>query len=306
MNQNRLVLPLLLAVGMLSISSAAILVRYCDDAPPVIIAASRMSIATLVLIPGLAITRGPRMLRVPRKLTGHVLLGGLLLGAHFFFWMTSLRHTSVLSSVVIVTTNPIFVGVGSWLLLRERIHRSLIVGILLAAAGGAVISIADRDAGKIGSTYGNFLALCGAMTASGYLLIGRRVRSEVDVFSYMVSVYGVAAVLLCLVGLYMGHSFSGYRWQTYVYFVVLAVAPQILGHGSLNYALKHLSATLVSVCILAEPVGASVLAYFLLGESAGAPQIIGAALILVGIFVATRAPTPIGSVQTPQASKLNV
>lgn len=291
MIRHRMLLPLLLAVGMLSISSSAILVRWCDDAPPVVIAAARLGIATIVLVPGLAATRGVRLLRIPPKLTGYILFGGLFLAAHFFFWMTSLRHTSVLSSVVIVTTNPIFVSIGSWLLLRERIYAALIVGICLAASGGVLISISDHSIGSENGLSGNLLALGGAVTASGYLLIGRKVRAEVDVFSYMVSVYGVAAVILCAAASLSGVGAAGYRWQTYACFVALAIAPQLLGHGSLNYALKHLSATFVSVCILAEPVGAGILAYLLLGETAGTAQLIGAAMILAGIFIATRGPS---------------
>lgn len=291
-------LGFILTLGMLSISSAAILVRLCDDAPPVVIAAARMGLSTILLFVGLTATRGARVLRIPRHLAPLVLLGGLLLGAHFYFWISSLRYTSVLSSVVIVTTNPIFVGLGSLLFFRERITRHLVFGILLAAAGGALISLsgsgsdgaaASTSTDAVASTpYGNALALLGAVMASGYLLIGRKVRAEVDVFSYMLGVYGVAAILLCATAAAGGHSFGGYRGTTYLYFVALAVFPQLIGHGSLNYALKHLSATVVAVCILAEPVGAGILAYLLLGEGADGRQIVGAALILAGIFTATR------------------
>lgn len=306
---------MLLGLGMLCISSSAIFVRLCDDAPPVIIATARLGIATLVLLLGLGVTRGKAMLRIPARLTGHIILGGLLLAGHFYFWMTSLRHTSVLSSVVIVTTNPIFVGIGSLVFFRERIHRNLLLGIILAAGGGVLISLSGVGAGAgepgaaqaaasiesvstmpaegSSSMYGNMLALLGAITASGYLLIGRKVRASVDVFSYMVAVYGLAAILLCGMAIAGGHSFSGYRTSTYLYFIILAIAPQIIGHGSLNYALKHLSATMVAVCILAEPIGATILAYIILGESADRWQAIGATLILFGIFIATQsAPQP--------------
>lgn len=284
-------LPLVLTVGMLSISSSAIMVRLCDDAPAAMIAAARVFIASAILVPWLAGTRGSGFLRVPRRLTGYILLGGAMLAAHFYFWMSSLTHTSVMSSVVIVTTNPIFVGIGSYFFFREKIHANLVYGIVLAGIGGLMINLADSAGGAYpDSTHGNLLALCGAGTASGYLLVGRKVRREVDNLSYMLAVYGVAALLL--IGYCMGKGYSpvGYRPATYLWFVLLAIVPQLLGHGSLSYALQHISATMVAVCILAEPVGASILAVIFLDEVPGSWQLGGGLVILSGIFLATRRP----------------
>lgn len=285
------VVPVFLAVGMVSISSAAILVRLCDDAPAAVTAAARLCIATLVLLPLLAVMRGPRILRVPRHLIGPILLGGVFLAAHFFFWMTSLWHTSVMSSVVIVTTNPIFVGIGSLLFFKEKMHRNLIFGILLAGIGGLVINFAGGAEGSsTDSSYGNLLALCGAWTASGYLLVGRRVRRELDNLSYMLAVYGIAGLILLGFCALKGYSAMGYRPATYGWFVLLAVVPQLFGHGSLNYALQHVSATMVAVCILAEPIGASILAMIFLKETPGVLQVAGGLIILAGIYLASRRP----------------
>lgn len=285
-------LPLILCVGMLSISSAAIMVRLCDDAPAAVTAAARLSIASVILLVGLALKRGQRLVQIRPGLMGHVLLGGLMLAAHFYFWMSSLWHTSVMSSVVIVTTNPIFVGLGSLFLFKERIHWNLILGIALAGIGGLLIHLAGggtADAAR-DSAYGNLLALLGALTASGYLLVGRRVRREVDNLSYMLAVYGIAGVILIGFCAAKGYSAWGYRPSTYLWFAFLAVVPQLLGHGSLNFALQHLSATIVSVCILAEPVGASILAIIFLKEIPTGMQLGGSAVILLGIYLATRRP----------------
>lgn len=286
-SQRAILIPALV-VAILSISSAAILIRMCDDAEPVVIAAARLGIATLVLTPALLFRKktGPG---VPRHLRKYIVLGGLFLGAHFFLWISSLRHTSVLSSVVLVTTNPIFVGIGSYLIFRERVGASLVVGILLAAAGGIIITFSGpTDAGS--SVYGNFLSVAGAMMASGYLLVGRKVRREVDLLSYLVLVYGVGAIVLFGGVILQDAPLRGLRWQTYMYFVLLAVVPQILGHGVLNYALRHVSATLIAICILGEPIGASILAYLALGEVIDRWQAIGGAVILTGIYVASRRP----------------
>jgi drug/metabolite transporter (DMT)-like permease len=280
-----------LAVGVGAISTAAVFIKRCDDASPAVIAAARLGIAAALLPPICRLTRGRWAMALPRHCVWPVALAGLFLGAHFFFWITSLRHTSVLSSVVIVTTNPVFVGIASMLLLKERLGGRLIGAIVLAAAGGAVIALSDRRSDP-GTLYGNFMSLCGAVMASCYLLMGRRVRREVDVLAYILPVYGIAAGVLCLAAAVVawsrGEDVLGYRSGTYVYFVLLAVVPQLVGHSALNWALRHATATLVAVCILGEPIGATVLAWWLLDERIGGWQAAGGALILGGIYLAAR------------------
>jgi len=284
---RRFHLPLVLAIGVLSISSAAIFIKLSTDAPPLVIAAARLTIATLVLLPIMSATRGGKLLRIPTAHWKYIALAGAMLAAHFAFWITSLKHTSVLSSVVLVTTNPLFVGVGSYLFFKERISAGLIFGILLGVTGGVVITFSDAKSAP-GSVYGNLLSLGGAIMMSGYLMIGRKVRKDVDAMSYMLAVCGVAALLLCAAVAIAGQSPLGYQTSTYVYFLLLGMVPQLLGHGALNYALKHVTATLIAICILGEPVGASVFAYFFLGESVTALQCMGGGLILAGIFISTR------------------
>lgn len=280
-------MPPALVVGILSISSASIFIKLSIDAPALVIAAARMAIATLVLLPILTATRGGRLLKLPSSQIKFVALAGVMIAAHFAFWITSLKHTSVLSSVVLVTTNPLFVGIGSYVFFKERINRGLVLGILLGAAGGVLITLSDAR-GAPGSVYGNLLSLGGAIMMSGYLMIGRRVRRDVDALSYLLSVNGIAAVLLCAAVAVVGQSPLGYRTTTYVYFLLLGIVPQLIGHGVLNYALKHVTATLIAVCILGEPVGATLFAYFFLHEPIAGLQAAGGGLILAGIFVSAR------------------
>ncbi len=214
------------------------------------------------------------------------------MAAHFLFWITSLKHTSVLSSVVIVTTNPIFVGIASFLLFRERVGRRLVASILVAGAGGALIALSDAGH-EGGSLYGDALALGGAVMASSYFLVGRRVRGEVHFLSYITPVYAVSAVILVSVALLCGHSFTGYAPATYLYFVLLAVGPQLVGHSALNFSLRYVSATLVAIVVLGEPIGSTVLACLLLGESVTFWQVAGGGLILIGIFLAVRNRPPV-------------
>jgi drug/metabolite transporter (DMT)-like permease len=282
-------LPLVLILGVVSISTAAIFIKLCADAPAVVIAAARLGIASVLLVPGAAAVRGRRLFHLPRRHLKHLLLAGLFLAAHFLLWITSLKHTSVLSSVVIVTTNPIFVGIASYVLFKERPAAALILAIVIAGAGGALIALSDvQQTG--GSLYGDALALGGAVMASCYFLVGRRVRRDVHFLSYVTPVYATAAVVLIATAAATGYSFTGYASSTYLYFVLLAVVPQLLGHSSLNWALRYVTATVVAVVVLGEPVGSSILAYVFLHESVTPMQVFGGGLILVGIFVAVRSP----------------
>lgn len=322
MNHPR-ALPLIVGVGIVAISTAAIFIKLSHDAQPVIIAAARMVLATLCLVPPAVAAHRRKALALPRKHLRVVIFAGLFLGLHFYFWVASLQHTSVLSSVVLVTTNPIFVGIASFVFLKEKLHRNLIMAIAMAVVGGTLIGLSDAAgpgketasiqpvadakpietgavkpdaakadaAAKPGALYGNFLSLAGAVMASCYLLIGRRVRAEVELLPYVLPVYGVAALLLVAISLVQGATVLGLSRATYVYLILLALVPQLIGHTSLNYALRHLPATLVAVCILGEPIGATLFAYFFLGEEIRLMQGIGGGIILLGIFVASRAPT---------------
>ena len=286
MNRHPL-LPAAIAIGVLSWSSAAVLIKLCDDAPAVVIAAARLAIATMALLPVAIVARRRGHFEIPIRYVWPILASGVFLAAHFLLWITSLKHTSVLSSVVIVTTNPIFVGMASYFVFKEKVNRYLVGAIVLACIGGGVIVLADAGA-EGGSPRGTILALGGAVMASCYFLVGRRLRGDVPILSYIVPVYAVAAVVLVFAALLGGHGIAGYRPTTYVYFVLLAVIPQILGHSLLNWSLRYMTATAIAVFILGEPIGSSILAFFVLHETPTLLQMGGGALTLVGIFLATR------------------
>ena len=275
-----------LPVGVVAISFASIFIKLCA-APPLIIAAYRLTLATLILL----LFTFPRTFQELRRLTRQEilpsLLAGLFLCFHFALWITSLQYTSVASSVIFVTTNPIFVGLFSIFIFRERLSWLLFLSILMAVSGGMIIGWGDFEKGR-DHLFGDFLALLGAIMATGYLLVGRRVRQKVGLIAYITLVYGVASVLLILLALLRGDLFFDYSPKTYLLFFLLAVVPQLIGHTSLNWALKFFSATLVAVFILGEPIGASILAYLLLGEALGINLIMGGTLVLLGIYLSAR------------------
>jgi drug/metabolite transporter (DMT)-like permease len=285
-SSDRLRAAIVLPVGLAAMSFASIFIRFCD-APPLVIAAYRLTLATLILL----MLAFPRTLREFRRLTRKEILpslgAGLFLCFHFAFWISSLQYTSVASSVIFVTTNPIFVALASAFILRERISPVLFFSILIAVAGGMIIGWGDWGRGK-DHLYGDLLSLLGAVMATGYLLVGRRVRRKVSLLTYITMVYGVAAVFLILLALLNGNSLSGYAPKDYLLFLLLAVGPQLIGHSSLNWALRFFSAALVAVFVLGEPIGASLLAYLILGENPGTALLWGGGLVLLGIYLSAR------------------
>jgi len=288
MSRTRLLLAV--AAAAVAISFAAIFIRYAqaEGVSALPIAAWRLTFASLVLVPYAWATSRSEMRRYDSRERRQLLAAGTFLALHFALWTVSLEHTSVASSVVLVTTGPVFVGIGSWLLLGERPSRSLAGGITLALAGTVVVGWVDLSRGG-GHLLGDVLALSGAVMMAGYLMVGRRVRAAHSLVAYTAPVYAMAALLLVVVTLLSGRRLLGYHAEAYGWMAAMALVPQLVGHTGLNWALRHLSATYVAVTTMAEPIGSGILAYLLLGEAVPLPTIIGGAIILSGIYVASRA-----------------
>lgn len=276
-----------LVLGVVAVSFAAVLVRLAD-APSLVIAAGRMGLAALVVVP-VAWWRSSGELRaLTRRDLFLAILSGAFLALHFGLWIASLRYTSVASSVVlVVTASPVFVAIASHFLFGERLGRQVIIGIVICLVGAAILGYGNWQVGP-DSLLGGGLALSGALAVAGYILIGGRLRRSMGVLSYSSLTYGTAAVLLVATAVASGHSFSGLSGTTYLMLALLALVPQLLGHTSLNWSLRFVSATLVTVAVLGEPVGASALAYFILDEAPTLSEVIGGFLTLGGIFIAFR------------------
>ncbi|MBC8264600.1 MAG: DMT family transporter [Anaerolineales bacterium] len=276
-----------LAIGIVAVSFASIFIRLAE-APSLVIAASRLTIASLILAPAAFIRAREELRALTKGDLGLALLSGLFLGLHFATWISSLEYTSVASSVVFVSTSPMFVGLASHFLLKERVSRQMFAGIAVSVLGGIIIGYGDFGLGE-SELFGDFLALAGAVAVSVYLLVGRKLRRHLSLLSYIFLVYATAAAFLIVLCLATGHTFSGYPRQTYLMFFLLAAVPQIIGHSSYNWALKYLPATFVGVATLGEPIGSTILAYFALKETPSLAKIGGGVLILAGIYVSSRA-----------------
>ncbi len=290
MEISRVRLLLGLGLGIVAASFASIFIRLAqaEGVATLAIAAWRLVLVSAILLPYAGLTRRVEL----RSLRGRDLfllaIAGVFLGLHFATWIASLGYTSVASAAVLVAMGPAFVAVISWVFLGEKPSLLLGVGIGLAVAGSVVISWGDFGLGGE-QLLGDLLALAGAAMVAGYLLVGRRVRGRLSLAAYVAIVYGVGMVtMLVVVALarvpLLGYSPAGYAWV-----LALALGPQLIGHSVLNWALRYLTATFVAIVTLAEPIGSSVLAYMLLGERVGAVTLLGAGLVLGGIYLASRA-----------------
>ena len=282
-----------LGVGVVVVSFAAILIRFAlaEGVSSLAIAAVRLTVAALVLAPFAWLHSGGEMLRLRRRELGLCMLSGALLAVHFWTWITSLEHTSVASSTALVTTNPLWVALASAIFLRERPGAAAVAAILLTLAGSVLIFAADAShtpGPESAPMLGNVLALAGAMSASGYLLVGRALRARVSLTAYIWLAYSTAAVLLLAAAMATGVSFMSLPSAAWLFMVALALGPQLIGHTTFNWALRRLTATFVAVAILGEPVGAAILAWLFFEEGFTAFQLIGFVLLLAGIFVAAR------------------
>jgi len=287
-----------LGVAVLAISTGAVLVRL-SRAPAAVAAFYRVLFTTLPLVPVALVRHRGAFARIRRRDLGYAVVSGLALAVHFAAWFESLAWTSVAASVTLVQSQPVFVAVGAWLLLRERVTRRMAVGIAVAVAGVAAMSLGDFLGGVLvgpAPLYGNALALLGAVMAAVYVLAGRSLRQRIPLVPYVVVVYGVCAAGLLAVAAAGGHELVAYPAREWLVFAGLALGPGLFGHTVINWALAHLESSVVSVSLLGEPIGATVLAALLLAETPTPVTVAGGAVVLAGIYLtaADRAATESG------------
>ena len=273
-------------VGVFSVSLAAIFIRLAD-APPLTVAAYRMSIAAIVI--GVVAASGARgqFSAIRRADVILLALSGLFLAAHFALWITSLSHTSVASSVLLVTTTPVFVAVAGRVYLSDRLGWLTTLAIVASIAGGIIIAAGDWAEGDR-RLFGDALALAGAIAVGGYLLIGRRVRGRIPTLPYIAIVYGVAAVALLVGVAASGAPMLGLPAESYFWMAMAALVPQVVGHSLLNWALGYMPAVNVTLAVRVEPVLAALLAIPVLGEIPAWTALPGGALLLFGVYLAIR------------------
>jgi drug/metabolite transporter (DMT)-like permease len=281
-----------LGIGVLIVSTAAILIRYAhaQGVPSLAIAAWRLTLAALWLAPVALMRCRAELHALKPTQWALALASGAFLGVHFASWIASLEYTTVASSVALVTTNPIWLALFAWTFLHERLSLRLSLAIGLALIGSVVIFIADRNS-EIATRplLGNGLAVLGSLAICGYLLIGRKLRAAMGLLPYISIVYASAAVCLMAAAIVAGAQLHGYGPAGWLLLGALALGPQLFGHSAVNYALKYFPATVIAVAVLGEPIGSSALAWLLFDEGIGPAKFFGMALLLGGIFLAATA-----------------
>ncbi|MGB7444672.1 MAG: DMT family transporter [Coleofasciculaceae cyanobacterium] len=284
---------LVLVVGVLTVSTAAIFIRLAIASAGVsglgfslFLSASRLTLASLLLLPA---WRNLQQKQLSPGALRYAAAAGVCLALHFASWTTSLSFTSITASTTLVTTNPVWVALLSWLCFKEKLTSLTIKGIGLALVGGILIAVGDTEVSSAGNNppLGNSLALLGAVMVSLYFLLGREAQKRgLGISSYIVVVYTTAALILLPLPLFFGSSYLGYPKLVYLYVLLMAVLPQLVGHTSFNWTLRWISPTLVSLAILFEPVVSSFLGYLIFQEVPGYLVFVGAGVLLIGVAVA--------------------
>ncbi len=289
---------LVIVIAIVATSSAAILIRLAldENMPPLLIACARLLIATVALTPIALRRHKERLARLSRDEAKLIALAGICLAAHFTAWVTSLKYTTVLVSVVIVSTGPIWVAILEVFFLHIRLSRAVVMGLLVALTGGVIIGIplngalsAPQAAEDLNATVtGALLALVGALTVSVYLLIGRKLRATLPVIPYVWLVYGIASLCSLVVIAVTSTPITGFRPQGYLVLLAMGLIPQLVGHSSLNYLLEYFHAAIVSMFSQLEPIGSALLAALVFDEVPPAKQIAGSVVIIIGVLMASR------------------
>ena len=294
-----------LLVALLGISTSGPLARL-SEAPPLAIATWRLGFSLLIVAVPLIWTRGWRQWRgLSTKDLGIAVAAGALLAVHFWSWIASLGMTTVAASVLLVNLHPVAMIAGSALWLGERPTKRQIVGTIIGLSGAAVVAWGDfSGADTVGCTgtgtvgckgtelLGDALALLGALTVAFYYLSARRLRARLDVWPYVTLVYGTCFVVLLGFSAVTGVQLAPQPSRELTIFAAIALGPMLLGHTGFNWALKHVNAPTVSLVMLGEPVGAGIIAFMVpaIAEVPSVRTLVGGAVILTGIVVATLSP----------------
>ena len=299
--ERNVVAPLLgLLTAIVAVSTGSIFIRLAQgEVAPLAIAFYRLGTAAVILLP-IAYLKRNETSALGKDEWWLLLAGGVSLSLHFVSWVTSLRYTSVISSVVIVTSAPLWVALLSPVLLKETIANGAKAGMVLALLGGLLVAAngsfqmqqgqfiwtaAESTAASNQVWLGNLLALAGAWFSAGFLMAGRKLRPKLSLGLYAFLLYGIAAVCMLFFVLVFKQPLTGFSGRTYLWLAAMAFIPQLIGHTLLNWALGYVSAAYVSVALLGEPVGATLLALIFLKEVPSLVEVCGAGVIMLGIYV---------------------
>jgi drug/metabolite transporter (DMT)-like permease len=294
-----------LIIGVFAIASSSIFIRYAqgEGMSSLLIGAGRLIISTLLVTPIVLSRHIDDLKRLNRQDWGWATLGGVSLAIHFSSWILSLEYTSVLISTVVVTSSVIWVALLEFIFLKTRPTRMIMIGLVIAIVGGIVIAFgsggsSDQQIDSGRNLIGILLSTIGSIAGAVYYIVGRKLRPKLPIFPYIWVIYGIGGIVLSIAVLLTGTQILGFEGIAYVWLLACAIFPQLIGHSSLNYAVGYMPATLVSMITQLEPIGSAILAFLLFRETPLPIQILGSAILLAGVVMAS-----LGQAQNEQKAK---
>ena len=255
-------------IGVIAVSTSAIFVKLAAGAPAGIIAFYRLFLAVLMMSPIIFVKYKQEFRSITKRDWTLATISGVFLALHFILWFESLNYTSVASSVVF----------------GERFSVAAIISMLITLFGSFIIGWGDLQISGL-ALLGDILALLGAVTVTGYFLLGQQLRRNLSLMTYTFIVYGISSLTMLIYNIVIGNNLFHYSANHWLLFLALAIIPTFLGHTLFNWALKWLSTSTISMAIVFEPIGATFLAYFILGEVVTSSQWLGGSIVIFGLFL---------------------
>ncbi|KZE36523.1 hypothetical protein AV656_15420 [Bhargavaea cecembensis] len=268
-------------VGVITLAFSAIFVKLVS-ADSGVTAFYRMLFSVLVMAPAFLLKYRHEVKLISKRDWLFSVIAGVFLAFHFILWFESLNYTSVASSTVLVTLQPIFAFAGTYLFFKEKLTLKTILSGLIAIGGSVLISWGDFRLGGE-AFFGDMLALAACALITGYLLFGQDVRKRISLITYTFIVYSVSTIAIFFYVIAAGERFGPYPAMDWFWFAMLAILPNLFGHTLFNWSLRYVSTNVISIAILFEPVGAAVLAYYIFNETLIPTQIVGGLIVLAGI-----------------------
>nr|WP_236823301.1 DMT family transporter [Bhargavaea massiliensis] len=268
-------------IGVITLAFSAIFVKLVS-ADAGVTAFYRMLFSVLVMAPAFLLKYRHEVKLISRRDWIFSVIAGVFLAFHFILWFESLNYTSVASSTVLVTLQPIFAFAGTYFFFKEKLTAKTILSGLIAIGGSVLISWGDFRLGGE-AFFGDMLALAACALITGYLLFGQDVRQRISLITYTFIVYSVSTAAIFFYVIAVGEQFGPYPATDWFWFAMLAILPNLFGHTLFNWSLRYVSTNVISIAILFEPVGAAVLAYYIFNEVLITTQIVGGLIVLAGI-----------------------
>ena len=281
-NDNKRLAYFALIIGIFAISTSAILIRW-SSSDPLVIGSYRQTFATFLFLPFLLKDKFQEVLNLSSREIFELVIIGILLGAHFGFWISSVKATSVAASVLLGTCHIVYVSIIGWVVFGEKLNSRGIIGTVIALAGIIILFWGDlvEDPGNF---RGNFLAFISGILAGLYYLGGRKHRKNISLPTYAFIVYFSSAVVMWFVVLTQGLEYRSIPNSEFQLFFLMALVPTLLGHTMQNWALAFLPAYVISITLLAEPIGSGLLAWYIFSEVPSLGVLVGGLIVLVGVY----------------------